>query len=172
MFTFFNFLFSLLLISLGARDIKNNVAQMAVRHSGEKSTIPLDETEIVSTVRTGLETIHKQLLEAARTRLSVGTYEVSTYADMKQRILASNRRDSENDSEVSTTVDGSKVEKAGFYLVPWKCDAVNEAFIKDDAKATIRCYPLTLNEKPPVEGVKCFYSGEQATHMAIFARAF
>ena len=172
MFSIFYFFFSLLLIPLGARDIKNNVAQMAVRHSGEKSTIPLDETEIVSTVRTGLETIHKQLLEAARTRLSVGTYEVSTYADMKQRILASNRRDSENDSEVSTTVDGSKVEKAGFYLVPWKCDAVNEAFIKDDAKATIRCYPLTLNEKPPVEGVKCFYSGEQATHMAIFARAF
>lgn len=149
---------------------------MAVRHSGEKTTIALDESEIVSTVRTGLETIHKQLLEAARTRLSVGTYEVSTYADMKRRILESNTKDSENDSDVSSAVDADKVEKkgekAGFYLVPWKCDAVNEAFIKDDAKATIRCYPLTLNSVPPAEGVKCFYSGEQATHMAIFARAF
>jgi prolyl-tRNA synthetase len=148
---------------------------MAVRHSGEKTTIALDESEIVSTVRTGLETIHEQLLEAARKRLSVGTYEVSTYADMKRRISESNTKDSENDSDVNSAVDADKVEKgekAGFYLVPWKCDAVNEAFIKDDAKATIRCYPLTLNAVPPAEGVKCFYSGEQATHMAIFARAF
>lgn len=62
--------------------------------------------------------------------------------------------------------------KAGFYLVPWKCDAKNEAAIKEDCKATIRCYPFLHNSKAPSAGTKCFYSGEQATHMALFARAF
>ena len=56
--------------------------------------------------------------------------------------------------------------------VPWKCDAANEEAIKTECKATIRCYPLALNELPPSPGTKCFYSGDQATHMAIFARAF
>ena len=62
--------------------------------------------------------------------------------------------------------------QAGFYLVPWKCSRENEAFIKEDCKATIRCYPLSENITPPVNGINCFYSDEQATHYAIFARAF
>jgi prolyl-tRNA synthetase len=147
---------------------------MAVRHTGEKSTITLTEGDIVSTVRSTLNKIHTELLEAARTRLSDGTYDVVTYADMKARIIASNTRDSENENEIleSDQGDSASRAKAGFYLVPWKCDRENEAFIKDDCKATIRCYPLDLNKTPPENGVKCFYSGEQATHMAIFARAF
>jgi prolyl-tRNA synthetase len=69
---------------------------------------------------------------------------------------------------------GNMIDKtqAGLYLVPWKCDKDNEAFIKEDCKATIRCYPLADNITPPVDGVKCFYSQQQATHYAIFARAF
>lgn len=147
---------------------------MAVRHTGEKSKIALAEADVVSTVRATLSTIHTELLEAARTRLSDGTYDVVTYADMKARITASNTRDSENENEILDSEKSNNVNKAkaGFYLVPWKCDRENEAFIKDDCKATIRCYPLDLNKTPPENGVKCFYSGDQATHMAIFARAF
>ena len=156
----------------------SSVAQIALRHTGEKKTINLDEKEIVNTVRDTLNTIHQDLLTAARTRLSEGTYAVSTYADMKSRIMASNTRDSESENEViindnDDAISNDKIKvKAGFYLVPWSCNRDNEAFIKDDCKATIRCYPLELNKTPPENGVKCFYSGEQATHMAIFARAF
>lgn len=60
----------------------------------------------------------------------------------------------------------------GFYLVSWKDDAKNEAAIKEDCKATIRCYPLELNTPEMLAGRKCFYSGEPATHIALFARAF
>ena len=64
------------------------------------------------------------------------------------------------------------IESAGFYLAPWKCSEINEEAIKADCKATIRCYPFEHNQATPPKGTKCFYSGEEATHMAIFARAF
>ena len=170
------FFFQSRICTQGPRDVASSVAQMALRHTGEKKTINLDGKEIVSTVQDTLNVIHQDLLAAARTRLSEGTYSVSTYADMKSRILASNTRDSENENETiisndATTNEKTKI-KAGFYLVPWCCNRENEAFIKEDCKATIRCYPLELNKNAPENGVKCFYSGEQATHMAIFARAF
>ena len=60
----------------------------------------------------------------------------------------------------------------GLYLVPWKCDAENEDKIKEECKATIRCYPLEHNKEGMVDGKVCFYSGEPATHMALFGRAF
>ncbi|KAG5184462.1 hypothetical protein JKP88DRAFT_314700 [Tribonema minus] len=63
-------------------------------------------------------------------------------------------------------------DRTGFYLVPWCCDASREKEIQEDSKATIRCYPLDLNEAKAYEGKTCFYSGEPATHMALFARAF
>ena len=40
------------------------------------------------------------------------------------------------------------------------------------AQATIRCFPLAENEGVDLTGQKCFYSGEPATHIALFARAF
>ena len=56
------------------------------------------------------------------------------------------------------------------FLVPWRDDAVAEEEIKKQTKATIRCYPL--DRQHLAEGKDCFYSGEPATHMALFARAF
>lgn len=64
-------------------------------------------------------------------------------------------------------------DSLGFYLAPWKCDADNEEKIKQDCKATIRCYPFEHNlVGNGIENEKCFYSGDPATHWAIFARAF
>merc|ERR1711957_745193 len=51
-----------------------------------------------------------------------------------------------------------------------KCDAKNEDKIKEECKATIRCYPLEENKEGCVDGKTCFYSGEPATHMALFGR--
>ena len=66
----------------------------------------------------------------------------------------------------------SKYPGNGLFLVPWKCNADNEAKIKEDCQATIRCYPLDVNQARLFEGQTCFYSGEPATHMALFGRAF
>ena len=59
---------------------------------------------------------------------------------------------------------------AGLFLVPWFDDAAAEKSIKDETKATIRCFPL--GEQHRAEGRVCFYSGKPATHMALFGRAF
>ena len=44
----------------------------------------------------------------------------------------------------------------------------NEAKIKEETKATLRCIPL---DQPGGQG-KCIYSGEEATEKAYFARAY
>ena len=62
------------------------------------------------------------------------------------------------------------IENGGFFLVPWHDDAQAEAKIKEETRATIRCFPLEGQEE--AKGKLCFYSGRPATHMAIFARAY
>ena len=138
-------------IELGARDLASNNAQFAFRHTGIKTSKSLDPQNFYEEVESALKEIHNEMFSAASDRLRKKTFRVSSYADMKSMIE-----------------EGG--ENAGFYLVPWKCNAENEAFIKEDCKATIRCYPLEWNFAPPNE--KCFFSGQDATHMAIFARAF
>ena len=90
----------------------------------------------------------QQLLDQAIARQTENTHRVDSYDEMKAMLS----------------------EQAGFYLVPWHDDADKEREIKDDCKATIRCFPLDAQDD--IEGKTCFYSGRPATHMAIFARAY
>jgi prolyl-tRNA synthetase len=69
-------------------------------------------------------------------------------------------------------IESGDPDRTGFYLVPWTCNEKREKEIQEDSKATIRCYPLDLNQANMADGKTCFYSGEPATHMALFARAF
>lgn len=142
-------------IDIGARDLSANIAVMSRRNkAGEKEQLSLDNSALAATVHSILDEIHASLFDQAQKRLAEKTFRVSSYAQMKGMMASAD--------------EGEK----GFYLVPWKCDAVNEEFIKEDCKATVRCYPDEHNAGTEVSGLKCFYSGEPATHMAIFARAF
>ncbi|CAJ1940088.1 unnamed protein product [Cylindrotheca closterium] len=145
-------------IELGPRDLKNNVCIFKYRAgegSDEKLTVDLEFA--ASTATEGLASMHKGLLEAAKARLDAGITEDVQYEEMKTAL--------END-------EASSYNGSGLYLVPWKCNAENEDKISAECKATIRCYPLDANEAKLYEGKKCFYSGEDATHMALFGRAF
>ena len=151
-------------LEVGPRDMAKGAAMMAVRTGGGgggdagKVSVPAaDSAAMVKTVRQALSDYHNGLLDAARNRVQANTHRIDSYSRMKEMIKAA--------------ADGD-TSQAGFYLVPWKCDATNEDAIKEDCKATIRCYPFEHNNAAPASGVKCFYSGEQATHMALFARAF
>jgi len=97
------------------------------------------------------------LFEVAKQRLEEGITRDASYEEMRDALV----------SDEASSYPGN-----GLYLVPWKCDAVNEDKIKEECKATIRCYPLDANQQGLHEGKKCFYSGEDATHMALFGRAF
>eukprot|EP00523_Entomoneis_sp_CCMP467_P005428 CAMPEP_0168752878 /NCGR_PEP_ID=MMETSP0724-20121128/18633_1 /TAXON_ID=265536 /ORGANISM="Amphiprora sp., Strain CCMP467" /LENGTH=636 /DNA_ID=CAMNT_0008801181 /DNA_START=70 /DNA_END=1980 /DNA_ORIENTATION=- len=147
-------------IELGPRDLKNNVCVFKYRASEmseEKKTVELESA--ATTAKSGLQELQDTLLRDAKTRLDQGINrsEDITYEHMKEAL--------END--VASEYPGS-----GLFLVPWKCDADNEGQIKDDCQATIRCYPLAENEAELHKGKKCFYSGEDATHMALIGRAF
>jgi len=147
-------------IELGPRDYDQGVCIFKYRvGSEEKQTVQLDAaaTEAVH----GLNQLQQYLYESAHQRLIKGIRHGDTvsYDEMKQAL---------------TNDEASVYPGAGLFLVPWKCDETNEAKIKEECKATIRCYPLTNNTNNDVDlqGKVCFYSGEPATHMALFGRAF
>ena len=113
--------------------------------------------DVVGVVKKGLGEYHDYLLGAAKERLRESVNKGKSYKEMKKALVID---------------EAGKYPGAGLFLVPWKCDAANEEKIKEECKATIRCYPLDVNEAGAWEGKKCFYSGEDATHMALFGRAF
>jgi prolyl-tRNA synthetase len=145
-------------IEIGPRDVKNDVCIFKYRAgegSDEKITVDLNDS--VESAVTGLASLQQKLFAAAQDRLAAGINMGVTYEEMKNAL----------DNDEASSYPGS-----GLYLVPWKCDADNEDAIKTECKATIRCYPLDVNEAGMHKGKKCFYSGEDATHMALFGRAF
>ena len=149
-------------LEVGPRDVAAKGAMLALRTApagAKKLQISADTSSVAATVEEVLAETHASLLQAARVRLAERTFPVSTYAEMKEIM------------QLGAAADGDR-QTAGFYLVPWKCDSKNEEAIKEECKATIRCYPFEHNSIPPPPGVVCFYCGEQATHMALFARAF
>jgi prolyl-tRNA synthetase len=146
-------------IEIGPRDVKQGSCIFKYRAGTEsfvKQTVSL--TEAASQAASGLERMQTDLYVAAGDRLRAGirTDDIS-YEEMMQTLASD---------------EASVYPGCGLFLVPWKCDAENEAKIKEECKATIRCYPLEENRKQLHVGRKCFYSGEDATHMALFGRAF
>jgi len=145
-------------IEIGPRDVKQQACVFKYRagsNSEEKITVSLSEA--AAKAAEGLEKMQEDLYQAAKDRLRNGISTEVTYEDMRIAL----------ESDVASEYPGS-----GLYLVPWKCDEKNEAKIKDDCQATIRCYPLKENAEGMHKGRKCFYSGEDATHMALIGRAF
>ena len=145
-------------IELGPRDVANGECVFKYRAgsgSEEKSSVSLDLAASAAT--SGLDAMQASLMDAAKNRLEKGINTGATYDEMKNAL----ERD-----------EASVYPGVGLFLVPWKCNAENEDKIKEDCKATIRCYPIAENECGMYKGEKCFYSGEDATHMALFGRAF
>ncbi|KAI0566087.1 proline--tRNA ligase [Gracilaria domingensis] len=137
-------------MEIGPKDAGKGAVFSARRTGGKKWSIPVDD-KFEDTTLAVLKDIQREMLENARQRLSDRTNVPISYDEMKQSLKQGG--------------DGH-----GFFLVPWKCDAINEKKVKDETKATLRCYPLSGQEN--LEGKTCIYSGEPATHMAIFARAY
>ena len=132
---------------IGPRDVDNNSVFCAKRTGDKKFGIEVD-TNFESKVQTLLTDIQDGLLQTALARREAHTHTIESYEKMKEMLD----------------------DQPGFFLVPWCDDADAERAIKDDCKATIRCFPLDAQDV--AAGKTCFYSGRPATHMAIFARAY
>ena len=132
-------------LEIGPRDLKSRSVFAAPRSGGGKFGIPYEG--IADAVGAKLDAMQAELLAAAEARRDARTFRVESYAAMKEQL------------------DGG-----GFFLVPWHEDADAEARIKEETRATIRCFPLAWQAE--AVGRTCFYSGKPATRMALFARAY
>jgi prolyl-tRNA synthetase len=132
-------------LEIGPRDVKQGAVFAASRLGGKKESLPLEG--LAAAVRGKLDGIQAELLARATAQRDARTFRIASYDDLK-----------------------AGLETGGFFLVPWHDDADAEAKIKEETRATIRCYPLDGQEE--AAGKTCFYSGRPATHMAIFARAY
>ncbi len=132
-------------LEIGPRDVKQGSVFAATRTGGKKEAMALEG--LAGTVRAKLDAIQADMLAKATAARDARIYRPESYAAFKDAL------------------DGG-----GFFLVPWRDDAVAEEKIKEETKATIRCYPLDGQDE--ARGKTCFYSGKPATHMAIFARAY
>ncbi len=133
-------------IEIGPKDVEKNSLALARRDilgREGKSFVPQDG--IANTVKEMLETIQANMLAKATQFRDDHIFEPKDYQEFKEII--------END---------------GWCYVWWKANSENEAKIKEETKATLRCIPL---EQPGGKG-KCIFSGEETTEKAYFAKAY
>jgi prolyl-tRNA synthetase len=133
-------------LEIGPKDVAKNSVALARRDipgRDGKSFVP--QENIAETVEEMLNTIQASLLKKATQFRDGNIFEPETYEEFKEII-----------------------ERGGWCYVWWKPDVENEAKIKEETKATLRCIPL---DQPGGKG-KCIFSGEEATEKAYFARAY
>ncbi|HLO69341.1 MAG TPA: proline--tRNA ligase [Flavipsychrobacter sp.] len=131
-------------IALGARDLENNVAEVARRDEKTKTSTSLDGlTDYVSAL---LDEIQQNMYNKALAFRDASITKVDSW------------------EEFVSTLDG----KGGFVAAHWDGTAETEDKIKEMTKATIRCIPLN-NEQ---EAGKCILTGNPSTQRVLFARAY
>ncbi len=138
-------------IELGPRDLDANQAVVVRRDEGEKKILPL--AEIPAYVAQSLKVMQSELLEKARDYREKNTFQISSYAELQERI-----------------------EAGGFFSAPWCESSGCEAVIKEETKATVRCLPLTESFAKHEASGACFRCGgknpEGRVVQAVFARSY
>ncbi len=131
-------------IAIGARDLENNVAELARRDTKEKSSVSLDGlTERVIKL---LAEIQQAIYDKALAFRDAHITKVDNWDDF-----------------VSTLE-----KKGGFISAHWDGTSETEAKIKELTKATIRCIPLNN----PAENGVCVLSGKPSSQRVLFAQAY
>ncbi len=132
-------------IEIGPRDVKNNSAAVARRDvPGKEGKEIVTRASLAEKVKLLLNEVQNNLLLKATKFRDDNTLTVNNYDEFK-----------------------SAVEK-GFAKVWWAGDSKDEAKIKEETKATVRCIPFN---QPGGKGT-CFYTGKPADKIAIFARSY
>ncbi|MCA6438786.1 MAG: proline--tRNA ligase [Sediminibacterium sp.] len=131
-------------VAIGARDLENNVVEIARRDTKHKNTVPLKGVEFY--IQTLLEEIQLHMYNKAK-------------AFRDEHITRANHW-----NEFIHILD----TKAGFVSAHWDGTAETEEKIKELSKATIRCIPLHNEQE---EGV-CILTGKPSKERVLFARAY
>jgi prolyl-tRNA synthetase len=132
-------------IEVGPRDVDGNAMVLKKRLDRSKEIVNLADVS-ATWMRGKLEAVQKEMFQKALAYRESHTKSAGSYEEMKA-ILEK---------------DG------GFVRCFFKPDRANEAKIKDETKATVRCIPFAQNG----EKGKCIYSGEETTTQVLFAVAY
>ena len=132
-------------VEVGPRDVAKNSVALARRDiSGRDGKQFVSQDGLVQVVQELLVEIQQNLLDKATKFRDENTFDVDNYDDFKTAV------------------------KTGFARVWWDGTNAEETQVKEDAKATIRCFPF---EQPEGTGT-CFFTGRPANKVAIFGRAY
>ncbi len=131
-------------MALGARDLENNVVEVARRDTKEKNVLSLDQIE--AQIESLLSDIQNNIFNKAKTFRDENIVEVNDW-----------------DTFVKT-LD----EKGGFISAHWDGTPETEEKIKEMTKATIRCIPLNNKQ----ENGACILTKNPSTQRVLFARAY
>lgn len=131
-------------MAIGARDIENNVAEIARRDTKTKSSESLDG--IAQYIHNLLEEIQQGMFQKALDYRDSHITKADTWEEFEKLLD----------------------EKGGFISAHWDGSAETEATIKERTKATIRCIPLNN----PQEAGVCILTGKPSKERVLFARAY
>ena len=135
-------------IEVGPRDVEQNAVVFARREipGRDGKTFGVSVDGVAQATQDMLNTIQAAMLDRATKFREANTRNAKNYDEFKQIL----------DSE------------GGFVRVHWAGAGEDEDRIKEETKATIRCFPF---DGQGDEGV-CFYTGKPAKEVALFARAY
>jgi prolyl-tRNA synthetase len=131
-------------IAIGARDLENNVAEVARRDTKEKQSYSLDG--LAGNVIELLDAIQQNIYSTAKAYRETHITKAGSW------------------DEFNELLD----KKGGFVSAHWDGTGETEERIKELSKATIRCIPL---ENEFEEGA-CILTGKPSTQRVLFARAY
>lgn len=131
-------------IAIGARDMQNNVVEVARRDTKEKSSVSMDG--LANTIIVLLNDIQENIYNKAKIFRDNSIRKADTW-DEFQKLLD---------------------DKGGFISAHWDGTAETEEKIKELSKATIRCVPLDNIQE---EG-QCILTGNPSRERVLFARAY
>jgi prolyl-tRNA synthetase len=132
-------------LELGPRDVANHTVALARRDIlGREGKQFVAQEGLPARVRGLLEAIHHNLLDRATTFLAERVLDVTNYDEFQEAIAG------------------------GFARCWWAGSNEDELKVKEETKATIRCFPF---DQPGGNGT-CFYTGKRAGQVAIFGRSY
>src|SRR5665647_1040728 len=131
-------------IAIGARDMENNVVEVARRDTKAKEPVSMDG--LANTVFVLLNDIQENIYNKAKFYRDGHITKADTWDDFVKLLD----------------------EKTGFISAHWDGTAETEEKIKELTKATIRCIPLNNIKE---EG-KCILTGKPSGERVLFARAY
>jgi prolyl-tRNA synthetase len=132
-------------IEIGPRDVANSNVMTARRDiPGREGKAILPMAELEAQIPVLLDSVQQAIYQKAVDFRDSHTQDVTSYDELKE------------------------VVETGFARAWWAGSSQDEAQIKEDTRATLRCIPI---DQPGGSG-NCVYTGRPATEIAIFGRAY